>query len=102
MSFFDGLLGVFSNDLAIDLGTANTLVYVKGKGKVTVIVLFVLNEQGEMENLKLENSSGLKEYDEMILRTIKKIKNKWKPATLHGVPIKFLFRMPLSFSTDTI
>ena len=34
MSFLDGLLGVFSNDLAIDLGTANTLVYVKGKGIV--------------------------------------------------------------------
>ncbi len=30
----DGFLGVFSNDLAIDLGTANTLVYVKGKGIV--------------------------------------------------------------------
>lgn len=28
------LLGWFSNDLAIDLGTANTLVYVKGKGVV--------------------------------------------------------------------
>src|SRR5262245_41011231 len=28
------LLGVFSSDLAIDLGTANTLVYVKGKGIV--------------------------------------------------------------------
>ena len=32
--FFDRLLGVFSSDLAIDLGTANTLVYVKGKGIV--------------------------------------------------------------------
>lgn len=31
---FDPLLGLFSNDLAIDLGTANTLVYVKGKGIV--------------------------------------------------------------------
>ncbi|MBL0714750.1 MAG: rod shape-determining protein [Desulfosarcina sp.] len=31
---FDGILGVFSSDLAIDLGTANTLVYVKGKGIV--------------------------------------------------------------------
>lgn len=31
---FDGVLGMFSNDLAIDLGTANTLVYVKGKGIV--------------------------------------------------------------------
>ena len=72
--------------------------YVKGKGKVTVTVLFVLDEKGEMENLKLENSSGLKEYDEMILRSIKKIKNKWKPATLHGVPVRFKFRMPMSFS----
>ena len=31
----DSLLGLFSNDLAIDLGTASTLVYVKGKGIVT-------------------------------------------------------------------
>jgi rod shape-determining protein MreB len=31
---FDPLLGLFSADLAIDLGTANTLVYVKGRGVV--------------------------------------------------------------------
>ncbi|MBF0390797.1 MAG: rod shape-determining protein [Desulfamplus sp.] len=30
----DSLLGIFSSDLALDLGTANTLVYVKGKGIV--------------------------------------------------------------------
>jgi rod shape-determining protein MreB len=30
----DPILGLFSNDLAIDLGTANTLVFVKGKGIV--------------------------------------------------------------------
>jgi len=29
-----GFLGLFSNDLGIDLGTANTLVYVKGQGIV--------------------------------------------------------------------
>jgi len=32
--FWDPILGWFSKDLAIDLGTANTLVYVKGKGIV--------------------------------------------------------------------
>ena len=32
--FLDPILGWFSYDLAIDLGTANTLVYVKGKGIV--------------------------------------------------------------------
>ncbi|MGD0282543.1 MAG: rod shape-determining protein [Dissulfurispiraceae bacterium] len=30
--FFHKILGMFSNDLAIDLGTANTLVYLKGRG----------------------------------------------------------------------
>ena len=29
---FSGLIGVISNDMAIDLGTANTLVYVRGRG----------------------------------------------------------------------
>ncbi len=33
-NIFDAVWGVFSNDLAIDLGTANTLVFVKGKGIV--------------------------------------------------------------------
>ena len=31
---FDSLLGLFSNDLAVDLGTANTLIYFKGQGIV--------------------------------------------------------------------
>lgn len=31
---FDYALGLFSNDLAIDLGTATTLIYVRGKGIV--------------------------------------------------------------------
>jgi rod shape-determining protein MreB len=31
---FDRLLGLFSSDLAIDLGTANTLVYMRGRGIV--------------------------------------------------------------------
>lgn len=34
MNLFDSVLGIFSTDLAIDLGTANTLVYIKGKGIV--------------------------------------------------------------------
>ncbi len=32
MGIGNSVLGMFSNDLAIDLGTANTLVYVQGKG----------------------------------------------------------------------
>src|SRR5512145_287860 len=32
--FYNLLAGMFSNDLAVDLGTANTLVYVRGEGIV--------------------------------------------------------------------
>ncbi|MEI8012723.1 MAG: rod shape-determining protein [Candidatus Omnitrophota bacterium] len=32
--FFDNILGMFSSDMGIDLGTATTLVFVKGKGVV--------------------------------------------------------------------
>ena len=32
--FFDAIADVFSHDLKIDLGTANTLVFVRGKGLV--------------------------------------------------------------------
>src|SRR2546425_2488125 len=34
LMFYNVLAGMFSNDLAVDLGTANTLVYVRGEGIV--------------------------------------------------------------------
>jgi rod shape-determining protein MreB len=46
----DPIFGLFSNDLAIDLGTANTLVYVKGKG-------IVLNEPSVVA-LKKDDHGG--------------------------------------------
>jgi len=42
----DKLLGVFSNDIGIDLGTANTLVYVKGQGVVLCEPSVVAVEKG--------------------------------------------------------
>ena len=34
MRLLHGLAGLFAKDLAMDLGTANTLIYVKGEGIV--------------------------------------------------------------------
>ena len=34
LNFIRAIKGAFSTDLSIDLGTANTLIYVKGKGIV--------------------------------------------------------------------
>ena len=46
---FNILAGMFSNDLAIDLGTANTLVYVRGEG-------IVLNEPSIVAIHQVDNS----------------------------------------------
>lgn len=40
MNIFKKLRGIWSNDLSIDLGTANTLVYVKNKGIVLMSPLW--------------------------------------------------------------
>ena len=51
---FDFILGKFSNDLAIDLGTANSLVYVRGKGIVLnepSVVAVHKNAKGEKKVL---------------------------------------------------
>lgn len=71
--------------------------YVKGKGKVTVTIKFTINEKGEMENVALQESSGLKEYDEMLISSVTSIKKKWNPAKIYGYPIRYQFRLPISF-----
>lgn len=65
--FVDKFLGLFSNDLAIDLGTANTLIYMKGKGIISSepsVVAVEKTARGE----KLVRAVG-KEAKEMLGRT---------------------------------
>lgn len=65
--FWDQLIGMFSNDLAIDLGTANTLVYAKGKGIISSepsVVAVRRDSRGEKKVLAVG-----KEAKEMLGRT---------------------------------
>jgi len=71
------VLGLFSSDMAIDLGTANTLVYVYGKGVVlnepSVVALF--NDRGSMVPYAFGNQAKM-----MLGRT---------PADIHAIrPLK--------------
>lgn len=64
---FDSFFGWFSNDVAIDLGTANTVIYIKGKGIVsnepTVVAI-----QNDSEGSKKILAIG-QEAKEMLGRT---------------------------------
>ena len=65
--FWDRFIGLFSNDLAIDLGTANTLIYAKGKGIITSepsVVAVKRDNRGQKKVLAVG-----KEAKEMLGRT---------------------------------
>lgn len=61
---FNWFYGMFSSDLAIDLGTANTLIYVRGKGIVLSEPSVVAIKKGTNQVLKVG-----KEAKEMLGRT---------------------------------
>ncbi len=65
---FDWLYSLFSNDLAIDLGTATTLIYVKGKGIVSCEPSVVAVTQDRTRGVKKVLAVG-KEAKEMLGRT---------------------------------
>ena len=69
--FIDKLFNIFSKDMAIDLGTANTLVYVKGEGVVLnePSVVAKIEENGKTKVLAVGN-----EAKQMLGRTPGKIK----------------------------
>jgi rod shape-determining protein MreB and related proteins len=68
--FIDKLFSIFSKDMAIDLGTANTLVYVKGEGVVLnePSVVATVENQGRTQVLAVGN-----EAKQMLGRTPGKI-----------------------------
>jgi rod shape-determining protein MreB len=65
---FDWLYSLFSNDLAIDLGTATTLIYVKGKGIVSCEPSVVAVTMDRARGIKKVLAVG-KEAKEMLGRT---------------------------------
>ncbi|MEH6404910.1 MAG: rod shape-determining protein [Sneathiella sp.] len=58
---FSKMLGMFSADMAIDLGTANTLVYVKGRGIVLnePSVVAIIHRQGKKQVLAVGDEAKM-------------------------------------------
>src|SRR3982751_6646420 len=67
------LRSYFSNDLAIDLGTANTLIYVRGKGIVLDEPSVVAIRQEAGPNGKKTIQAVGKEAEQMLKQFIKKV-----------------------------
>lgn len=69
---------------------------VKGKkGLYKTSILFIVERDGTMTNFRAtgENIS----LNEEAIKTFKKIKNRWTPASIDNQPVRSYFRMPISF-----
>ncbi|SEG02319.1 TonB family C-terminal domain-containing protein [Halpernia humi] len=69
-------------------------------GTFRLVVTFTVEADGKMSNVLLAESSGLQEFDDMVIKSIKSIRNKWTPAKSQDVPIASKFRLPLVFQTN--
>ncbi|MCW3169377.1 energy transducer TonB [Chryseobacterium sp. 09-1422] len=71
------------------------------KQSFKLVALFTVNTEGVIEDITLENSSGVPEFDKRIISGIKNVKKKWSPAKIHGVPVRYRFRLPMSFGNPS-
>jgi TonB family protein len=71
--------------------------YAKESNKQGIVyVTFIVNNNGELSNLKIVRGLGYG-LDEEVLRVLSS-SPPWKPAVIFGIPEKMFFTMPVSFS----
>ena len=65
-----------------------------------VVINFIVNDEGNIENIHLEKSSGNKKFDAMLVNSINMINGKWKPAMIHGIPVNSRFTFPVKLNNN--
>lgn len=89
------------NDFRRQLMMNIDLSSLKFKQNISYTVKFVVNEKGKVENIEVNPSSGNQTLTNSIIESIKSIKGKWIPGSLHNQPIKSYFQLPISFKVNT-
>ena len=69
-------------------------------GTFRLEVTFIVETDGKMSDVQLAQSTGLKAFDDMVIKSISQIRNKWTPGNIHGIPVRYRFRLPLAFTMD--
>ena len=70
------------------------------KGMIKAILIFVVDEKGKVSNVWAEGEDS--DFNQEAIITFYKIsdKGKWNPAEKDGVPVKSVFRMPLTMNFE--
>ena len=64
-------------------------------------VMFIVEKDGTIQDVTLAQSSGNRQFDNMVLHSFTKMKKKWKPATIYKQDVRYRFRLPLAFQSQS-
>lgn len=89
-SFAEGI-NVFRKRFANNVDMSQFSVSNEGQ----IIISFVVNEDGGVEDIKLLQGGGNQQFDNMIINAVKRVKGRWNPGMVRGKAVKSRFRFPV-------
>jgi TonB family protein len=63
-----------------------------------VLISFIVNENGSIQDIKVSKSSGYPLLDEEALRVVSSMPGNWKPGEIDGKPVPVQYNLPVRFS----
>lgn len=73
----------------------DTLMELGISGKT--IVLFIVEKDGRISNVRILKSSGYEAFDREAIRVIKLLKDRFYPALVNGKPVRAYCNLPIEF-----
>lgn len=91
---FPGGLNEFRNKFTDNLMSSISSIDNEYKGKYTFVINFTINEVGRTENIQVTSNDSNNNLLKNAENVMRKINDKWKPAKIHGVYVKYRMRIP--------
>ncbi|WP_326981471.1 energy transducer TonB [Chryseobacterium sp. MYb264] len=72
---------------------------IKGTENMSCELLFIIDKTGSMTDIKATGNN--QSFNEEVIRSVSKIKDKWVPAEINGQKVRYRVRIPLHFNFDS-
>lgn len=92
---FPGGINSFRNRVGSNFDTS---VMSGGEGTLKTEITFVVERDGTLTQVKATGPNS--DFNREAERTVKSIRNKWKPAKINGQSVRYRFRLPLSMNFE--
>lgn len=68
-------------------------------GKQSAVAVFIINEQGKMTDVRVEEPNKHRKLNKMVIDAISSVNEPWIPAKFRGLPKSYTFKLPFSFDS---